>query len=262
MRSHKKIDSDVFFEFFNRMMRKSLEWKKKVGSKAMKVWRQGFEPPRNGEKLRFSSGLKAEKRQLKRLQESKPSITTWLKKRRRNVNEQMEQNNFNDNAEGHDLEALKKKARTAAGAAWTSKHEKHNGKLQKLAHDRRFEAQRSNQLVSGEKLTSQEVQEMEGHQLKNDGAAKRKHERIAQAVTDSGFDFRLFVFLFGFFSYSQLTRANNDRKTARPWRSCWKDIMSTVLWTLRSPIQSGFKAVCTGVAANQSMSLRQPPALW
>ena len=103
---------------------------------------------------------------------------------------------------------------------------------------------------------------MEGHQLKNDGAAKRKHERIAQAVTDSGFDFRLFVFLFGFFSYSQLTRANNDRKTARPWRSCWKDIMSTVLWTLRSPIQSGFKAVCTGVAANQSMSLRQPPALW
>ena len=28
--------------------------KKKVASKAMKVWRQGFEPPRNGEKLRFS----------------------------------------------------------------------------------------------------------------------------------------------------------------------------------------------------------------
>ena len=189
------------------MMRKSLEWKKQVASKAMKVWRQGFEPPRNGEKLRFSSGLKAEKRQLKRLQESKPSITTWLKKRRRNVNEQMEQNN-NDNAEGHDLEALKKKARTAAGAAWTSKHEKHTGKLQKLAHDRRFEAQRSNQLVSGEKLKSKEVQEMEGQQLKNDGAAKRKHERIAQAVTDSQFDFRLFncfpdrVF-FGHFKFTQ-----------------------------------------------------------
>ena len=90
---------------------------KKVASKAMKVWRQGFEPPRNGEKLRFSSGLKAEKRQLKRLQESKPSITTWLKKRRRNVNEQMEQTgqqNNNGNSESHDLETLKKKARTAA----------------------------------------------------------------------------------------------------------------------------------------------------
>ena len=93
----------------------------------MKVWRQGFEPPRNGEKLRFSSGLKAE-------------------------------------------------------------HEKHTGKLQKLAHDRRFEAQRSNQLLSGEKLKSKEVQEMVGHQLKNDGAAKRKHERITKAVTDPQFD--------------------------------------------------------------------------
>ena len=31
--------------------------------------------------------------------------------------------------------------------------------------------------------------------------------------------------------------------------------MSTALWTLRSPIPTGFKAVCTGVAANQSMSL-------
>ena len=180
------------------MMRKSLEWKKKVASKAMKVWRQGFEPPRNGEKLRFSSGLKAEKRQLKRLQESKPSITTWLKKGRRNVNEQMEQTgqqNNNGNSESHDLETLKKKARTAAGAAWTSKHEKHTGKLQKLAHDRRFEAQRSNQLLSGEKLKSKEVQEMVGHQLKNDGAAKRKHERITKAVTDPQFDldcFKLF----------------------------------------------------------------------
>ena len=45
---------------------------------------------------------------------------------------------------------------------------------------------------------------MEGHQLKNDGAAKRKHERIAQAVTDSGLILDC-LFPFRFVSYSQLT---------------------------------------------------------
>ena len=108
-------------------LRKSMEWKRTIAKRAMKLWMQGFKPPRKSKPLRFSSGLKAEKKKQLRLQSSRLSISTWLQRRRQSVKEKssLSQNKEKtaDLVEEH--EPLRKKAKRAAGSAWTEKHEKH-----------------------------------------------------------------------------------------------------------------------------------------
>lgn len=161
-----------------------MEWKRTIAKKAMKLWMQGFKPPRKSKPLRFSSGLKAEKKKELRLQSSKLSISSWLQRRRQSVKEKsLSQKKEKTVALIEEHEPLRKKAKRAAGQSWTEKHEQREKKLKDLATSRRFEAQRSKHLVEGEKMIpSEKHQEMEEKQFANDKAAKRKHAMVSQAI--------------------------------------------------------------------------------
>ena len=161
-----------------------MEWKRTIAKRAMKLWVQGFKPPRKSKPLRFSSGLKAEKKKQLRLQGSKPSISSWLQRRRQSVKEKSLSQNKEKTADlVEEHEPLRKKAKRAAGSSWTDKHEKHENKLRDLAASRRFEAQRSGHLVEGEKkISSNKYQEMEEKQFANDKATKRKNAMVSQVL--------------------------------------------------------------------------------
>lgn len=124
-----------------------------------------------------------QKKQL-RLQSSKPSISSWLQRRRQSVKEKSLSQNKEKTADlVEEHEPLRKKAKRAAGSSWTDKHEKHENKLRDLATSRRFEAQRSGHLVEGEKkISSNKYQEMEEKQFANDKATKRKNAMVSQVL--------------------------------------------------------------------------------
>ena len=106
-----------------------MEWKRTIAKKALKLWMQGFKPPRKSKPLRFSSGLKAEKKKELRLQSSKLSISSWLQRRRQSVKEKsLSQKKEKTVALIDEHEPLRKKAKRAAGQSWTEKHEQHEKK--------------------------------------------------------------------------------------------------------------------------------------
>ena len=117
----------------------------------------------SGQKLRASIG-KIQRTSLKR----------WVEKRRKDVTKKM--GGKRSRPGGDELEErLKKKAKKAAGAAWTESHKEAERKLDNKALTRRFEAQKSGQLVEKETVTVAQYQSMSEAQKKNDKQAAKRH---------------------------------------------------------------------------------------
>ena len=118
---------------------------------------------RSGQKLRASIG---------KIQRA--SLKTWVEKRRKDVTKKMGGKRSRPGGDERD-ERLKKKAKKAAGAAWTESHKEAERKLDDKALTRRFEAQKSGQLGDKEKVTAAQYQSMSEVKAKNDKQAAKRH---------------------------------------------------------------------------------------
>lgn len=177
LRSSRGLTCDVWRAAERRLSEscsgKSQEYLHQLAVEAQRIWLEGFNGPRQSGPEKRMNFVSLQKKKAV----NKKSLNSWLKRRRKAVNAAVRASSSSCLVTGDEAD-LKRKAKRRAGDAWSDGHDRKEGHLQSLIKKRRFEAQKSDQLLEDEKMGEAAFTALNKKQSNDDWKAFRKHQRV------------------------------------------------------------------------------------